>query len=93
MEVKPAKNLGAPSWARWAEIRPKINVFGHFHKLGSLVFLGIEYNNSLKHGRGETHGKNFRGPKVGPKSRFLQFSQGYIISFPRYCKIASWDNV
>ena len=63
---------------------------------GSLVFLEIEYNDSLQQfitsSRGKTHEKKFWGPnlghnmpKSGPKLVFLPFSQVWFISFPLNC--------
>ena len=62
--------------------------FCHFLKCSSLVFLEIAYNDSLERclttGRGITREKKLweGGDKLGPKLRFLPFSQGCIISFP-----------
>ena len=83
------KNFWAQIWAK----RPKIQVFHHFLKFGSLVFLEIAYNDSLQQciasDRGKTHEKKFfvtkiwakMGQNQAPKQFFLPFSQVLIISF------------
>ena len=57
-------------------------VFCHFLKFGSLIFLEIAYNDSLQQclecSRSKIYEKNFWGPnlpKIDPETRFLPFSQ------------------
>ena len=71
---------------------PKLGVFCHFLKFGSLVFLEIAYSDSLQQcitcSRGKTREQKFwepnlgqNRPKSGPKLGFLPFSQ-VATSFP-----------
>ena len=77
------KKFGDQIWAKTGQNWPQNQVFGHFLKFGSLVFLEIEYNDSLQQcmtsSRGKTH-KKFGGtkfgskrPKSGPNLGFLPF--------------------
>ena len=63
VEVKSIRKIfAAQIWAKQAKIRPKIKVFRHFLKFGSLVLLEIAYNDSLQQyltsSGGRTHEKN-----------------------------------
>ena len=64
--------------------RAKVRSFVIFSSLGSLVFLEVAYDYSLKHclitSRENTHEKKFGGLKLDQKLGFLPFSQGCIIS-------------
>ena len=80
------KNFGDPNLSQRGQNRSRNQVFCHFLKLGSLVFLVIIYNNSLeqclKCSRGKTYEKKIRrlrfelkGPKSVSKLGFLSFSE------------------
>ena len=69
----------------------------YFFKFGSLVFLEIEYSDSLEQCVTSTKGKSYEkrfwgpnfgqnGPKSGPELVFLLFSQVWFISLPLNCK-------
>ena len=80
------KNFGDPNLSQRGQNRSRNQVFCHFLKLGSLVFLVIIYNNSLEQcltcSRGKTYEKKIRrlrfelkGPKSVSKLGFLSFSE------------------
>ena len=89
------KKLGPKFGPKPAKIKPKIRFFCHFLKFGSLLFLKIACNDSLKQfvtfNRGEIYEKYFglkfgpKGPKSDPKLSFLLFSQVCFVSFPLSC--------
>ena len=88
-----------------AEIGPKTRFFWHFLKFGSLVFLEIEYNNSLQQcitpSRGDTHKKNLAvqiwaktGQNQTQNQIFFSIFSSLVhqISIKLHRMIA-WDNV
>ena len=77
----------------WSEFGPKgpknqaqNDVFQHFLEFGSLVFLEIEYNDSLQQclicSRGKTHRKKFLGPKLEQTSQNWPEMRGFFAIFP-----------
>ena len=73
-------------WPNGPKAVPKLSFLNHFLKFGSLVFLEIEYNDSLQQSLtctgGKIHEKNLGAPNLSLKLGFLQFSQVWFISFP-----------
>ena len=72
-----------PNLRQAGQNRVQNKFFFNFLKLVLLVFPEIAYDYGLEHylttSRGKSHEKNFWGPKLGPKLRFLPFCQGCII--------------
>ena len=85
------KKIGCPNWGPTCLYQAQNEVFRHFLKFVSLVFLEIAYNDSLQQcltsSGGKTHKKIWRPkfgpnkPKSGSKLRFLSFSQVWVIVF------------
>ena len=91
------KNFSGPKFGpKVPKSGPKLVLFLHFLKFGSLVFLEIAYKDSLQQcitsSRGKTYkkflgGLNFdqNGPNSGPELVFLPFSQIWFIGLPLNC--------
>ena len=81
VEVKSSKKFfGTNICAKGAKIGPEARFLANIFKFGSLVFLEITCNDSLK------QCITIKEPKSGPKlGVFLPFSKVWFISFPLNC--------
>ena len=92
------KKLGNPNLGQMSQNWVQNQVFCHFFKFDSLVFLKIAQDDSLEHylitSRSKTHGKNFGAPKLGPNLGFFAIFSRLHIQFSLILhKIAARDNV
>ena len=85
-----------PNLRQTGQNRVQNKFFFNFLKLVLLVFPEIAYDYGLEHylttSRGKSHEKNFWGPKLGPKLRFLPFVKVVLFSLILH-KTAARDNV
>ena len=97
--LNPQKNFWGPNLG---QNQAQNQVFCHFFKFGSLVFLEIAQDDSLEQCLNTSRDKTRRNiwgpkfgpnrPKSGPKLCFMLFSQVWFISFPENCRNDSLEH-